>query len=183
MGRERRKSRGKKINPTLFVFCEGKTEESYINLLKSEYRIPSIIIHPKIRGNDITDKFINNYKKDKPSHPKDQTFLFYDLDVPGMIIRLQKIKNCTLLLSNPCVELWFLLHYKNQTAHTNSEYCCKELKKRNKYYKKGSIDIRLKEKLITKRKEAIKKAKKLQSHENPSTTIYQLIEKLDALKK
>jgi hypothetical protein len=34
MARRRKESKGKKINPTLFVFCEGETEEAYTNLLK-----------------------------------------------------------------------------------------------------------------------------------------------------
>ena len=105
MARRRSKPRGKKINPTLYVFCEGETEESYINLLKRDYRIPSIIIHAKTKGSDITARFINEYKKDRPTHPKDQIFLFYDLDVSGILDRLQKIGNSTLLVSNPSVEL------------------------------------------------------------------------------
>ena len=107
MARRRSKPRGKKINPTLYVFCEAvprrdETEESYINLLKRDYRIPSIIIHAKTKGSDITARFINEYKKDRPTHPKDQIFLFYDLDVSGILDRLQKIGNSTLLVSNGC---------------------------------------------------------------------------------
>ena len=182
MARRRSKPRGKKINPTLYVFCEGQTEESYINLLKRDYRIPSIIIRPKIKGNDITTRFINEYKKDRPTHPKDQIFLFYDLDVSGILDRLQKIGNSTLLVSNPSVELWFLLHYKNQRASTDARYCCGELEKRNGTYRKGAIDSKLREKLLTKRKEAVKRAKALKT-DNPSTTVYQLIELLDSLKQ
>ncbi len=182
MGSKRRKPRGKKINPTLFVFCEGETEESYINLLRSEYKIPSIIIHPKIGGGDISDKFIRNYKKGRPSHPKDETFLFYDLDVPEILQRLRKIENSKLLISNPSVELWFLLHYKNQTANVNSDYCCKELKNRNKVYKKGTIDDKLKEKLLLKKNDALNRAKKLDENKNPSSSVYKLIEVLNGLK-
>ena len=88
MAKNRRLSRGKKINPTLFIFCEGETEVSYINFLKSVYRIPSIHIHAKIRGNNITSAYINSYKQDKPTHEKDLNFLMYDLDVPNMLVRL-----------------------------------------------------------------------------------------------
>jgi len=182
MAKGRRKPKGKNINPTFFVFCEGETEESYINLLKSEYRIPSIHIHPKIGKNDITSKYIENYKKDKPTHEKDMNFLFYDLDVASMLKRLSKIDNSTLLVSNPSVELWFLLHYKNQTASTDSAYCCKELKNRNQTYKKGEINNKLKEKLISKKDDATKRAKKLNQFKNPSTTVYKLVEILDKLK-
>lgn len=183
MARRRGESREKKINPTLFVFCEGETEEAYINLLKKEYRIPSIHIHPNIGGNNITTEYIEKYKENKPTHEKDSNFLFYDLDVSAMIQRLSQIDNCTLLVSNPSVELWFLLHYKNQTANVNNAYCYKELRNRNRTYKKGLIDTRLKEKLISRKDEAIKRAKKLTRFENPSTTVYKLIEILNKLKK
>ncbi|WP_028873165.1 RloB family protein [Psychroserpens burtonensis] len=182
MARGRRKSRGKKINPTLFVFCEGETEESYINLLKSIYRIPSIHIHAKIRGNNISSDFIKGYKQDKPTHEKDMTFLMYDLDVPTMLNRLSSINDSILLVSNPCLEFWFLLHYKNQTANISSSNSCREMANRNRSYKKGLIDDRLKAKLVSKIDIATSRAKGLTAHNNPSSTVYKLIEVLESLK-
>ena len=181
MSRKRRPSRGKKINPTYFVFCEGETEESYINFLKSLYRIPSIHIHAKIGGNNITKEYIKNYKQNKPTHEKDLNFLFYDLDVPELLTRLKKIGCAVLLVSNPSVELWFLLHYKNQTANVNSADCYREMNNRNRTYKKGIIDDRLKKKLTEKIDDALKRAKKLKKYKNPSSTVYKLIEKLNDL--
>lgn len=183
MARKRKQPRGKKINPTLFVFCEGETEESYINFLKSIFRIPSIHIHAKVGGNNITSAYIQGYKLDKPTHEKGLNFLMYDLDVPSMLSRLSKINDCILLVSNPCLELWFLLHYKNHTANTNSVTCCREMTNRNRTYKKGLIDDRLKAKLISKIDVAIDRAKGLTMHNNPSSTVYKLIEKLEELKK
>lgn len=183
MARKRRPPKGKKINPTLYVFCEGETEESYINLLKREYRIASIQIHPRIGGNNITEKYIQNYKQGRPTHKKDLHFLFYDLDAPNMYKRLANISNSVLLFSNPCVELWFLLHYKSHTAHTKSEYCCRELINYNKGYQKGVIDGELRNTLITRKNDAIKRAKRLTGNENPSTSVYKFIEKLEELKR
>lgn len=183
MARKRRQPKGKKINPTFFVFCEGETEESYINLLKSTYRIPSIHIHPRIGGNNITSDYIKNYKKNKPSHEKDINFLMYDLDVVTMLERLSKIDDSVLLVSNPCIELWFLLHYKNQTANINNTKCCREMTNRNRTYKKGIMDSKLKEKLTTKSSDAVKRAKNLKKFNNPSSTVYRLIEALNDLKK
>ena len=183
MSSGRRKSKGKKINPTFFVFCEGETEEAYINLLKTEYRIPSIIIHAKIRGNNITDKYINSYKKTRQTHEKDKTILFYDLDTPSILKRLNQIKGSIILASNPCIELWFLLHYRSHSAETNVDYCCKELKNRNGKYKKGFIDSKLKDKLIAKKSDAIKRAKELNPYDNPSSTVFRIIEILEELKK
>jgi len=181
MASRRKESKDKRINPTLFVFCEGETEVAYINMLKSYYRIPSIQIHPKIGGNDITTEYINNYKKDKPTHEKDKDFLLYDLDVPAILNRLNRIDNCTLLISNPSIELWFLLHYKNQTANLDTASCCREMLNRNRVYKKGLIDEKLKDKLITRKGDAIRRAKALNSPNNPSSTVYRLVEELDSI--
>ncbi|WKV13718.1 RloB family protein [Marivirga harenae] len=134
MARKRRQPKGKRINPTLFVFCEGETEVAYINFLKSLYRLPSIQIHAKIGGNNITSQYIKNYKNGKPTHEKDLNYLVYDLDVPDLIDRLSQIEDCELLLSNPAIELWFLLHYKNQTSQINNQKCCRELENRNRGY-------------------------------------------------
>lgn len=54
MGREKRYSKAKKINPHFWVFCEGETEEAYVKHLRSQYRIPIEIV-PKIVGNKITE--------------------------------------------------------------------------------------------------------------------------------
>lgn len=78
------------MKPTFFVFCEGETEEAYVKFLKSRYRIP-IEIDSKVAGNRITNKYINNYKKEKFTHVKDKTFLLYDLDTPKMLEKLQQI--------------------------------------------------------------------------------------------
>jgi hypothetical protein len=107
----------------------------------------------------------------------------YDLDVSNAIDRLNKIEGCELLLSNPCIEVWFLLHYKNQTANCDCSYSCKELKNRNRAYAKGKIDDKLKIKLSENYKEAIKRAKNLNDYDNPSSTIYKFLEKLIELKE
>ncbi len=181
MASKRTKSKHKRINPTLWIFCEGKTEEAYINFLKQEYRIPSLQINPYLSGSNVTSKKIVNYKKGKPTDKKDKTYLMYDSDVESTLERLQKIENCTLILSNPCIELWFLLHCKNQTANIT----CKNLKKdlNNRFdYKKGVLNSKLKTKLSRKKMEAIKRAENLKQGENPSSEIYKLIKHLQLIK-
>ena len=64
MKQSNRISKGKHINPTCFVFCEGKSEEQYLCYLRSEYKFP---IDVKIVESSISEKFIQNYKKNKPS--------------------------------------------------------------------------------------------------------------------
>jgi hypothetical protein len=183
MSRNRKPSRGKKIKPHFWVFCEGQTEEAYVCYLRSKYRIPIEII-PKVIGSNIDERKIKNHKKGKPTHEKDMDFLLYDADVPTILERLQMIDNVTLLISNPTIELWFLLHYKNQVSNISSAACIKEISQRNRNkYKKGIIDNRLEIKLIDKCKDACKRAKNLKIPNNPSSNIYKLIEILENTKK
>lgn len=178
MTQRRRLSQNKKIRPSFWVFCEGETEKYYINYLKLKYR-QSIEIITKIAGNEINEKYIKSYKKDKPTHEKDITFLIYDADVINIVEKLLKIKHSTLILSNPSIEFWFLLHFKNQKAEISTKDCIKELTNRNKnHYKKGEIDNNLKKKFEEKQTEAIKFAKTLEHFKNPSSNFYIFIEKL-----
>ena len=177
----RRASKCKMINPTFFVFCEGETEEAYIKYLRSTYRVP-IEIDPKVAGNGISSRYISDYKKHKTFHPKDKTFLVYDWDVSAMQQRLLGIKNAQLLYSNPCFELWYLLHFQNQKANLTSEECVSKLKNYISSYKKGVLDEKLKSKLIENKGNSISRAKALTEFYNPSTNVYKLVEELEAVK-
>ena len=182
MSRIIRKSKGKSINPTFFVFCEGETEEQYVCYLRSKYRLP-IIIDAKVAGNRITSKYVTNYKKTKINDPKDKTFLLYDLDVQEMLSKLQKIPDATIVASNPCFELWLLLHYQEQNLPISSIDCNLKLIWHHNAYKKGIFDDKLKAKLCEKHEKALNRSKKLKKHQNPSTQMYLLIDNLEAVKK
>ena len=180
--RKRRAPLGKKMKPTFFVFCEGKTEELYVKYLKAKYRIP-FEIDTQIAKNKIKENYIKGYKKNKFTHTKDKTFLLYDIDAPRMLEKLQQIPDTILLASNPCIELWYLLHYKNVNAELNCSACNKELEKRNGRYEKTTLDEKLKDHLNKNQDKAVNRAKKLKHYDNPSSTIYLLIEELEKVKK
>ncbi len=147
MTSRRRASQGRRVNPHIWVFCEGETEEEYVNFLKREYRLPIEII-TKISGSSINSRYINSFKRDSPQHESDKTFLIYDADVSAILERLNAIRGVSLILSNPSIELWYLYHYKNQRTQITTDDCIRDLSHRNKMeYKKGHIDARLKEKL------------------------------------
>jgi hypothetical protein len=182
MKQKRRQPKGKLIKPTFFVFCEGETEETYIKYLRSLYRLP-IEIDPKIAGNRITDKYISNYKKQKTIHPKDKTFLIYDSDVESVLEKLKKIRNANLLCSNPCFELWYLLHFINQNAELSSDECVSKLINNVRHYQKGNLEDKLKAKLFENKNKAITRAKSLSGFANPSTSIYKFVEELEKIAK
>ena len=177
MGRKVRVSKGKQMKPNFFVFCEGETEMAYVKFLRSLYRAPIQVI-PKKGKSNISEDYIERSKIEYVRTEQDKVFLMYDLDVDGILEHLQKIPNAELLVSNPCIELWFLLHYQEQKAEITSEKCVQKYQKVSKQYKKGALSEGEKKVLAESKDIAIKRAKKLLEFNNPSTTIYRLLEML-----
>ncbi len=180
---KRPKPKGKRIKPQIWVFCEGKTEEAYVAHLRSKYRIPIEIV-TRVSGFSISEKSIEKCKQGKPQHPKDMDFLIYDADVQSLLERIPLIPNVTLLLSNPSIELWFLLHYKKQTAAVSTDDCIRELSNRNRNtYIKGRIDNKLERHLIEGCLQACNRAKSMDKAKNPSSNVYVFIDTLETIKR
>ena len=165
------------MKPNFFAFCEGETEMAYVKFLRSLYRAPIQVI-PKKGKSNISEDFIEKSKNEYVRTEQDKVFLMYDLDVDGMLEQLQKIPNAELLVSNPCVELWFLLHYQDQKTEISSDKCIKKLQKLSKEYKKGTLSEDEKEVLANNKELAVERAKKLAEFQNPSSMVYKLLEKL-----
>lgn len=180
MARKPRLSRGIVMRPNFFVFCEGDTEVKYVELLRSRFRQPIHIIAKKTLLN-ITPELVERCKATYMQTKDDHTFLMYDLDVPTMLERLKKVSDATLLCSNPCFELWLLLHAKDQKTPITSDTLIKELKKSApvwKNYIKASFTETQKAFLTSSMETAVEKARNLQEPDNPSTGIYKLIDLL-----
>lgn len=177
MGRKIRLSRGKQMKPNFFVFCEGETEIAYVKFLRSLYRAPIQVI-PKKGKSNISEDFIERSKNDYVKTEQDKVFLMYDLDVDGILEHLQKISKTILLVSNPCVELWFLLHYQEQKTRLSSYECVKKMKKVSKGYKKGALSVEEKDVLAKNKELAVERARILAEYNNPSTTVFRLLEML-----
>ena len=165
------------MRPNFFVFCEGETEIAYVKFLRSLYRAPIQVI-PKKGKSNISEDYIEKSKNEYVRTEQDKVFLMYDLDVDGMLEQLQKIPNAELLVSNPCVELWFLLHYQEQKTEISSGKCIQKLQKFSKEYKKGILSEEEKTFLAEKKDLAIERAKNMIGYQNPSSTVYKLLEKL-----
>ena len=178
MGRAVRNSRGKTMKPNFFVFCEGKTEINYVKFLRSVFRVPIQVIAKKSDSNISVD-FIERSKRGFVLTRNDQTFLMFDLDVEGMMEHLQKIPQATLLVSNPCIELWFLLHFKGIDKETTSGGCLRMLKAHSPQYEKGALTELEKRILVENMAKAIERAKKLEDFKNPSSLVYRLIEAME----
>ncbi|MCM1519744.1 MAG: RloB family protein [Lachnoclostridium sp.] len=165
------------MNPTFFVFCEGKTEAAYVDLLRRNFRVPMEII-ARVSDSNISQPYIDRCKRERFTTSNDKTFLMFDLDVPGMLEHLRKIKDAVLLLSNPCIEYWFMLHYKDMASELTSAECLARLKKLNAEYSKGTFSTQMTKKLIENISDAGEKAMARQTYSNPSSTVHLLTEEI-----
>lgn len=177
MGRKVRVSKGKQMKPNFFVFCEGETEMAYVKFLRSLYRAPIQVI-PKKGKSNISEDYIERSKNEYVRTDQDKVFLMYDLDVDGILENLQKIPHAELLVSNPCIELWFLLHYQDQKSEISSDKCVQKYQKVSKQYKKGTLSEEEKNVLAKNKDMAIKRAMCKADYTNPSTTVYKLLKML-----
>lgn len=181
MASKREKAPSKRMRRIALVICEGKTEESYINLLKKWYKSPIRIVS-HMEGTKITQSLIDNRTRELKISPWDkvQSFLMYDMDVPAVNEKLLKCK-ANLLLSNPCFELWLLLHIEEQKNAISSAALIKKLKKSSsiwKSYAKSTFSEPQQSFLKDNTDMAVGRAKKLEDFKNPSTGIYKLVELL-----
>ena len=181
MASRREKVPYKRMRKIALVICEGETEENYLNLVKKWYKSPVRIVS-HIEGTKITQALVDKHERGLKISAKDKvdTFLMYDMDVPAINEKLMACK-AELLLSNPCFEIWLLLHAKDQKAAIETDALIKELKKSApvwKNYSKSAFSDTQKSFLNDNTDVAVARAKKLPEFLNPSTGIYKLIEML-----
>ena len=181
MASKREPSPSMRMRKIALVICEGETEERYINLLKKWYKSPIRIVS-HIEGTKITQSLVDNRTRELKlsKYDKVHTFLMYDMDVPSINEKLLACK-AEMLLSNPCFEIWILLHAKDQKSAISTDALIKELKKSatvwRSFSKTNFTDTQeafLKSNIDT----ATARAKNLKELQNPSTGVYKLIELL-----
>ena len=171
------------MKPVFLVFCEGETEEAYINFLRQSYRLPIKVI-PHVTGLSITPALIKRYIRSERIGDNDTItcFLMYDLDTESIADKLAACKGVINISSSPCIELWFLLHQKEQTASISASDCISLMKKSEEEwitYEKGSLSWKQKKFLWENRLFACVNAKKLPEGKNPSSAVYRLINSME----
>lgn len=141
--KSREKRIPRKVNPTILIICEGKeTEVSYFKNFNSRYtRVDVIIPDKKSSGKNKgkeTDpenlvKRSIEYKETKydiDEKDGDRVWCLFDIDIDfnnpnalnSKITQIQKSQTIAnrnkikLGISNPCFELWYLLHFEYTTG-------------------------------------------------------------------
>lgn len=169
------------------VICEGETEEAYVNILKRHFRLP-ITIKTKISGNAINKRLVAQYVQELGVSDRDeyQIFYVYDSDVIRIVEKLISLPEGIVILSNPCIELWYLLHHKEYSRLRNSKEIVKDLTDCGnvwKNYSKGFLTREQQKVLLSNCEVAMARSRRLKWHENPSTNMHQFIEALKAEKQ
>ena len=199
-GYESRKEQIRKPKRTVIIVCEGKkTEVIYFNGFKMRNSGVHIdAIHGKCTDPKNMVDFAEQRMNDKWSidfEEGDGVWCVFDVDentnhALRNTFEHAKTKNIQIALSNPCFELWFLLHYKLILSQILRYEALVELKKYIKDYKKNMDVYPI---LKDKQTDAILNARKLNKiHEkqnidlfiresNPSTQVFELVEFIQQL--
>ena len=184
--RESRKKR--KSNKLILIICEGKdTETAYFENFNSKYTKVQVKIADKSSKGKNKGKATNpenlvkkavTYRKEYQidENTGDRVWCVFDIDinhnnnnaVQSKINEIQNAKKISdknkirLGMSNPCFELWYLLHFEYTTANMRSySDVQKKLSKYIKEYDKTKdVYSLLKDKINT----AIKNSQKLKKH-------------------
>lgn len=188
------------------ILVEGETEVLYLQMLKRNEKLVSIDIKPEIpQKKKLEDQYNQVIALSKVY---DKVYWIIDLDIIlehtkskknisnsllekflNYKTKIDKIENVILIINHPCLEIWFLIHFKTINKHfSNCEDANKLLKKYIKDYSKNQayftktnndIYLKLKPYLNT----AIKNSKSMPkfNRESPTNSLcemYKLFEDL-----
>jgi hypothetical protein len=141
---------GRKVGPVLHIYCEGETEESYLNAYK-RFRKYSCC---EIEHSHHTDPvgLIQEAIKAKENAPSsDSYWVVYDLEDVSLenkrqthveAYRLAQANGIHIALSAISVEVWILLHFTSAPkAYLNCDGAVRALKKYLPNYEKGSANV------------------------------------------
>jgi len=187
-----RKGNFRRQNRVVLIITE-KTEKIYFENFKKLKRGINVEIRKDAGSDPITlVKFSNKIKND---YDVDRVYCVYDVDSTDedSLIEAQRLaSNFGIIscVSNPCFEIWFLIHFSYSTTSLSSYGDVKrELSKYLSDYEKNKNVYGRLQSLQAK---AILNAKQLEQHHkreciasirrsNPSTQIYMLVEYLNSL--
>ncbi len=141
-----RKRRNRKLKNAYLVIVEGETETAYFRKLQEVKRSETIHIKPKIPKHTSLEEMFKLAKKESKNYSK--VFIIIELDKVLLNNELQKLQehirrinkdNIKIILLNPCIELWFLLHFIfTESKSSQCKNVVKRLKKHINNYQKGS---------------------------------------------
>lgn len=209
MGKLKRRPDALEQRKRFFIVCEGRvTEPKYLSVIlrARETKDGEITIRrpppntPKGMVESALDwkkKGLGGRKKATKLDVKDEAWCVFDVEAkvsqtarPGLAeaLKMAKVNKISIALSNPCFELWVLLHYENCNAWTYSDdvqHRCSELRLVDEKH------IQNPDELLKKYPSARRRAENLdaqhqrngtikEADQNPSSGVYKLIDAIYA---
>lgn len=173
------------MRKVFLIICEGETEGAYVDALKKYFRLP-ITIKTKVCGSAINHRLIKQYVEELGIEREDEyrIFYIYDSDVQCVVDKIKALPG-DLILTNPCIELWFMLHSVEYTRSQDSKSIIKDLSKCHTAwasYAKGALSRDQIGILLNRRSHAIERSKRLDWPFNPSSNMYVFLEALESEK-
>jgi hypothetical protein len=186
----------------ILIVCEGAvTEPGYFGGLRQDLRaapvtivinnesgVPKTLVERAVELKK--DAEIRAKRERDPYLRYDQVWCVFDVDAhPNLPEALQQAKanHIHIALSNPCFELWVLLHFQDQRAHLEraaaAHACRRHLPRYEKAIPYEALRSRYAEALQRARDLAAWQKTRGNTGANPSTDVYLLTEVLQALGK
>lgn len=185
------------------VVCEGsKTEPKYLRMLNARSRdalieleiVDEAATNPKSlvdRACAVKKEAAREHRRTKdPNTRIDELWCVFDVDEHPMLreaVQQASDNGVEVAISNPSVEVWFLLHFQDQWAHIDRHDALRSLRVQLPGYEKGAVDL---DDLLGRFEIASDRARRLaQKHEgdgtvfphnNPSSDLWRLVESLEA---
>ena len=198
-----RGTKNKERKKIISIFCEGdKIEKKYFNELKKELKNKTIIIDVIPSKNDsspkkIWDKIQEQFKSQELSKEYgDEAWLVFDVENktpdPERTNQAKDIfekcnnQTCFSAISNPCFEVWYLLHFEPINENLVQSQIKNKIKKYKKNYcKEDGLNFnqdlcKKTEKAINNSRKRYKEANKDENKfpENTSTQVHRLVERM-----
>ncbi|HKY40151.1 MAG TPA: RloB family protein [Polyangiaceae bacterium] len=191
------KRRGPRRDPKfrILLVCEGAvTEREYFKGVRHHFRNQRVHVevpeHPGVpltvveTAQRLAEAALQDAKQQRDDNLKfDSVWAVFDMDAHPHLPEAQKLaatNGIEVALSNPCFELWALLHIEEQRAHIERHAVASRLRRYFPDYEK----LLPFENLIANYELAVERAKSLEAEaahhgdpgRNPSTAVYKLTE-------
>lgn len=160
-----------KTHPAYAIVVDGETEVWYLNMLKRNEREIKVSIKPEIPNKkSMTEQY--NLVRELSGKEFTKVFWLIDLDTvikeereapkgaespmkqfQGYRRKLtEELENVVVIVNNPCLEFWLLLHFEKTTKYFNNctaaeaqlKKYLKDYEKKQKFFTKQNDDIYLK---------------------------------------
>lgn len=147
----------KKTKPLIFVFCEGQSEQAYMEHIRKAFKDAAVIKKPMKMDSfkDAKSQLKKNAVLNDMLSETDEIWFFFDAEadkadtwpsVKEILESVRKMRKGSpiltrLLMTTGCVEYWFLLHYEQSapliSTPETKEAVLRMLKNYEPTYKKG----------------------------------------------